>query len=98
VIAAEIVAEPVMVAPEPVIIPITVVEPPPPVVKAAPEIVVEPVIVPPEPAPEPPKAAEPNGDAHAHAEPAAPNPAIDVVVVDRPPENPKRGWWGKLTR
>ncbi len=98
VIAAEIVAEPVVAAPEPVIIPITVVEPPPPAPKAAPEIVVEPVIVAPEPAPEPAKAAEPNGDAQSHAEPPAPNPAIDVVVVDRPPENPKRGWWGKLTR
>jgi ribonuclease E len=59
---------------------------------------------------EPPRVEAPAAPTpHYHAEPAAPDPAprrapapppegVDVVVVEQPPENPRKGWWRRLSK
>ena len=55
-----------------------------------PELAPEPL---PEPAPMPVQAAEPV--AVTPEEPPAPKstPGVDIIAVDTPPENPRKGWW-----
>ncbi|HUA50533.1 MAG TPA: ribonuclease E/G [Candidatus Sulfotelmatobacter sp.] len=52
-----------------------------------------------EPPPEPPRYAEPAAPEPAPSRvPAPPPEGVDVVVVEQPPENPRKGWWRRLSK
>ena len=62
----------------------------------APPAAYVPAYEPPPAAPEPPRYAEPE-PAPSRA-PAPPPDGVDVVVVEQAPENPRKGWWRRLSK
>ena len=73
--------------------PLRVYEPPPAMAATHTPYVVTSAPVEPPPvaaAPEPPLPAEPP--------PRQPPEGVDVITVDEPPKNPRKGWWGRLTK